>query len=366
MLTKWGLFPEQASTLAGRVDALYFFLIAVSTFFGLLIACLILAFAFRYRRRKENLEATQIEGSLALEGLWTLIPFCIAMVIFVWSASVYFAIARAPEDALEVFVVGKQWMWKLQHMEGRREINELHVPVGRPVKLTMTSEDVIHSFYVPAFRVKADVLPGRYTMVWFEPTKPGTYHLFCAEYCGTEHSQMIGKIVAMEPADYQAWLTVRDTSVKLGEGPVDMSGLPPAVRGAELFKRNGCTTCHAVTASDHPASMTGPPLYGVYGRRVSFEGGREAVADETYLRRSILDPTADVVRGFKPMMPTYKSRLSEEDVLALIAYIKSLAEEGQRSEPSPKPSAAGAPVPRDDDEPATDGPSADGGVTESL
>ena len=201
------LFPERASTIAGRVDALYFFLLAVSTFFSLLIAGLIVYYAVKYRRRSPDAVGTVVHGGIVLEIAWTVIPFIISMVIFVWGASVFFAMSRPPDETLNVYVVGKQWMWKFQHLDGEREINELHVPVGRAVKLIMTSEDVIHDVFVPAFRVKADVLPGRYSTIWFQPTKPGRYHLFCAEYCGTRHSGMIGEVVVMEPSEYQAWLS---------------------------------------------------------------------------------------------------------------------------------------------------------------
>src|ERR1700704_1558834 len=201
------LFPEQASTMAGRVDALYFFLLAISTFFSVLIAGLIVFYAIRYRRR-DPLGVGEVQhGMMALEIGWTVIPFIISMFIFVWGASVFFAMARPPDETLNIYVVGKQWMWKFQHLDGQREINELHVPVGRAVKLITTSEDVIHDLFVPAFRMKADVIPGRYVSIWFQPTKPGRYHLFCAEYCGTRHSGMIGDVIVMEPSEYQAWLS---------------------------------------------------------------------------------------------------------------------------------------------------------------
>src|SRR5215212_7120036 len=199
------LFPETASTIASRVDALYFFLLAVAAFFSLLIAGLIVYFAVKFHRRRAEQVGAEIHGGMALELTWTIVPLMITMVIFVWGASVYFAMARPPDETLNVYVVGKQWMWKFQHLDGQREINELHVPVGRAVKQIMTSEDVIHDVFVPAFRVKADVIPGRYTQIWFEPTKAGSYQLFCAEYCGTRHSGMIGQVVVMEPAEYQTW-----------------------------------------------------------------------------------------------------------------------------------------------------------------
>ncbi len=307
MFSNLPFFPEQASTVAQRVDALYFFLISVSGFFGILIAVLLVYFAFKYRRRSESDRPAAIHGSMALELTWTLIPFGLSMVMFFWGASVYVSLARPPDNALQVFVVGKQWMWKIQHLEGRREINELHVPVGRSVKLTMTSEDVIHSFYVPAFRVKADVLPGRYTSLWFEATKPGTYHLFCAEYCGTEHSGMIGHVVVMEPAEYQAWL----------------SGGPPAASlataGQALFEQLGCITCHR-----GDAGARGPLLVGLVGKPVQLQSGETVIADETYLRESILNPQAKIVAGFQPIMPTFKGLVSEEGLIQLIAYIKSL------------------------------------------
>src|SRR5471032_3308487 len=224
------LFPEQASTLAGRVDALYFSLLAISVFFSLLIAGLIVFYAIRYLRRDPMSVGEVIHGGMALEITWTVIPFIIAMVIFFWGASVYFAISRPPDEAMNVYVVGKQWMWKFQHLDGQREINELHVPIGRPVKLIMTSEDVIHDVFVPAFRVKADVLPVRYTSLWFEATKPGRYHLFCAEYCGTRHSGMIGEVIVMEPTDYQAWL-----SGGAAEGSL-------ASAGEKLFQQLACNT----------------------------------------------------------------------------------------------------------------------------
>jgi cytochrome c oxidase subunit 2 len=315
------LFPEQASTVAPKVDALYFFLLGVSGFFSLLIGTLVIAFAIRYRRRSEDEVPPAIHGSLALELIWTLIPFAIAMVIFVWSASVYLTLARPPDDALEIFVVGKQWMWKLQHMEGRREINELHVPVGRAVKLTMTSEDVIHSFYVPAFRIKADVLPGRYTTVWFEATKPGSYHLFCTEYCGTEHSRMIGRVIAMEPAEYQVWLG---------------GGVAPSLAslGERLFQDLGCVTCH----KEEPDAR-GPALAGLFGAPVRLKGGGTVVANEAYIRESIVDPQARIVEGFEPIMPTFKGLVSEEGLLGLITYIKSL---GQKAAAGAAPQAAGS------------------------
>jgi cytochrome c oxidase subunit 2 len=306
--------PEQASTIAGEIDALLLFWLGVSLFFALLIAGLIVYFMVRYRRRPGGDHAPDAHGSILLEGMWTAVPFGIVMVLFFWGASLYAKLRIAPADAMQIDVVGKQWMWKLQHMEGRREIDELHVPVGRPVKLMMTSEDVIHSFYVPAFRVKQDVIPGRYSTLWFEATKPGTYHLFCAEYCGTLHSGMIGWVVAMEPAAFEAWLA--------GETP-GAENLPVAVAGENVFQAQGCGTCHRADGSGQ-----GPSLAGLFGRTVTLDSGATIVADEGYLRESIVNPQAKIVAGYKPVMPTFQGLLSEEDVMRLLAYVKSLKADG--------------------------------------
>lgn len=316
------LFPENASTIAGQVDALFFFMIGVSSFFGLLIAILVIYLSIRYRRRANAAAAGEpVHGSLKLEITWTAIPLVIAMVMFYWGASVFMTMARPPDDAHEIFVVGKQWMWKLQHLEGRREINELHVPVGQPIKLTMTSEDVIHSFYVPAFRIKADVVPGRYNTLWFEPTKVGTYHLFCAEYCGTEHSLMIGSVVVMEPSDFQAWLSDRPGRAAAAGGE------SPRSAGAALFADKGCVTCHKAESG-----VLGPSLVGVYGRERQLADGRTVVADLEYLRESIVNPTAKVVAGYQPVMPTFQGQIDEEGLLALIEYIRSLGEQHANAE----------------------------------
>jgi cytochrome c oxidase subunit 2 len=303
------LFPEQASTMAGRVDALYFFLIAVSTFFSALIAGLIVYYAVRYRRRSPNAVGVTIHGGLLLELTLTIVPFMITMVIFVWGASVFFAMSRPPDETLNVYVVGKQWMWKFQHLDGQREINELHVPVGRAVKLIMTSEDVIHDVFVPAFRVKADVIPGRYTNIWFQATKPGRYRLFCAEYCGTRHSGMTGEVVVMEPPEYQAWL-----SGGSGEGSL-------ASAGEKLFQDLACNTCHRPDAQGR-----GPVLEGLFGKTVTLQNGETLTVDEAYVRESILQPAAKITSGFQPIMPTFQGLVTEEQLLELIEYVKSLHE----------------------------------------
>lgn len=307
------LFPDQASTIAEGVDHLYFFLVGVSVFFSVLIFTLIFIFALAFRRRSEQERPAAIQGSVALELFWSGVPLVIVMVMFGWGASLYFQNARSPAGAMELHVVGKQWMWKIQHPEGIREINELHVPIGRPVRLTMTSEDVIHSFYIPAFRIKMDVLPGRYTTAWFEATRTGEYHLFCAEYCGNEHSRMVGKVVVMDPVGYERWISGEsggETMVTLGE---------------RLFTDLRCDNCHRPGEGDR-----GPSLVGVFGSTVALEGGATVMADEAYLRESILTPGAKVVAGFNPVMPTFQGQLSEEQVLQIIAYLKSLGEGDQR------------------------------------
>ena len=302
------LWPENASTNAGNVDALYIFLLLVSGIMTVLIFAVLTAFAVRFRKRRGQ-RAVQIEGSTHLEITWSIIPFCVMLVFFIWGAVIFFQERTPPQDATEVYTVAKQWMWKFEHREGQREINELHVPIGRDVKMIMTSQDVIHSFFVPAFRIKQDVLPGRYTTLWFHATKAGTYHLFCAEYCGTQHSGMIGWVVVMEPRDYEAWMS--------GGG----GNQPLAVTGQKLFSELGCVTCHRSDTQGR-----GPNLAGVFGKPVLLEDGRTVTADENYVRESILEPGAKIVQGFKPVMPTFQGQVSDEQLNALVAYVKSLAE----------------------------------------
>ena len=301
------LFPVSASTMAPRVDALYLFLVGLTAFFSLLIAGLIVYYAVRFRRRSPDAIGARIEGGSVLEIIWSVVPLVIVMGIFVWGASIFFAMSRPPDDTLNVYVVGKQWMWKFQHLNGLREINELHVPIGRAVKLIMTSEDVIHDVFVPGFRVKADVIPGRYTQIWFEPTRTGRYHLFCAEYCGTRHSGMVGEVVVMEPDEFQVWL-----AGGRAEGSLASSG-------AKLFADLACNTCHRSEAQGR-----GPVLDGLFGRTVTLEGGGTAVVDEAYIREAIVSPGARVAQGFQPVMPTYQGVVTEDGLLQLIEYVKSL------------------------------------------
>ena len=304
------LFPQEASQAAGQVDALFFFLIAVSVFFAVLIFGSIAYFSVRYRRRAGRDRAEPTRTHIGLEIAWTAIPLALTVIMFVWGVKLYFNAYNPPPGAMEVFVVAKQWMWKFQHPEGRREINELHVPLGQPVKLTMISEDVIHDLFVPAFRVKKDVLPGRYTTVWFQATKTGMYHLFCSQYCGTEHSKMGGWVYVMEPVDYVRWLSGAAANE------------PLAVAGARLFQQLGCITCHQPNGSGR-----GPSLVGVFGHPVKLTTGASVVANEDYIRLMVLTPGIKVVAGYQPIMPTFKGLVSEEQLQQLIAYIKSLGKE---------------------------------------
>jgi cytochrome c oxidase subunit II len=307
MLTGTPLFPEAASTMATRVDALYFFMLGLGAFFSLLIAGLITYYAVKYRRRSPRAIGLQSHGNLLLELVWTVIPLLITMVIFVWGAGLYFAMSRPPDDALDIYVVGKQWMWKFQHLDGQREINELHVPADRDVRLIATSEDVIHDWFVPAFRVKADVIPGRYVNIWFRATKPGNYHLFCAEYCGTKHSGMTGQVVVMKPHDYQTWLSGGETGGSL------------ASAGERLFADLACNTCHRPDSQGR-----GPVLNGLIGKTVTLQSGEMLVADEAYIRESLLNPSVKITAGYQPIMPTFQGLVTEEQVLQIIEYVKSL------------------------------------------
>jgi cytochrome c oxidase subunit 2 len=307
--------PEQASSIARSVDELYFFLTAVTLFFTALIFSVIFYFMIKYRRRSPGERPKAIEGSFPLEVLWTAIPTLIVAVIFVWGSTLYFRNAEPPKGAMEIFVTGKQWMWKVEHPEGQREINELHVPLGRPVKLTMTSEDVIHDFFVPAFRVKKDVLPGRFTTLWFEATKVGTFHLFCAQYCGAFHAGMIGSIVVQEPDEYERWLA--------GGAP----GESMEQAGEKVYQASGCPTCHLADGTG-----LGPSLVGVFGHPVKLTTGETVTADDAYMRESILLPKAKVVLGYSPIMPSFQGQLTEEQLDNVIAYLRALG----KAQPKPK------------------------------
>jgi cytochrome c oxidase subunit 2 len=317
------LVPDSASTFSWQVDALYFYLSGVTLFFALLISSVLIFFVIRYRRRTPWEIPRPVAGSHKLETVWTIIPFLIAMTMFGWGARVYFTQYKTPADAIEVYVVGKQWMWKLQHATGQREINQLHVPVGRKVKLIMTSEDVIHDFFVPAFRTKADVVPGKYTTLWFEATKPGTYHLFCAEYCGMNHSGMIGSVIVMEPREFDNWLSGNTSTTT------------PAVAGQQLFQTLGCASCHGTNGE----GGRGPALVGAFGRETDLQDGGKATVNEAYVRESIINPQLKLVKGFGPIMPTFQGQISEDQLVQLVAFIKSLSGSGQTQTSAPAPSA---------------------------
>jgi cytochrome c oxidase subunit 2 len=309
------LFPPRASTGAGQVDALYGYLLVVCGAMTVLIFVCVIVFAIKYRRKDPDEVPRPIHGSIPLEITWSVIPFLFMLVMFAWGTKLYFENYTPPPGTLDVYVTGKQWMWKIQYPGGQREINELHVPIGRPVKVILASEDVIHSFYLPAFRLKHDVVPGSYQTFWFEPTQAGRYHIFCAEYCGTNHSRMIGWVTVMEPAQYATWLA---------------SGAPGATMaqmGEKLFEQYGCMTCH-VTASNAPS------LNNLFGHPVQLEGGGTVVADEAYLRDAILNPNRKIVKGYKPdVMPVYQGQIKEDELLQLMVYIKSLSENSTGAKP---------------------------------
>ena len=303
------LFPEQASTFALQVDGLFFILLSLGIFFAVGVVFFLILFSVKYRRRSEDERPKPIEGSMPLELAWSIIPLVLSLVVFALGAGVFFRMYHAPANAIDIYAVGKQWMWKIQHPQGKREINELHVPINQPVRLTLASEDVIHAFFVPAFRVKRDVVPGRYNTMWFEATKVGEYHLFCAEYCGTQHSRMTGRIVVMEQEEFQNWLSGGAT----GETMVEA--------GARQFQQLGCETCHKESGQGR-----GPKLSGIYGAPVQLTSGQVVVAGEDYLRDSILDPGSQVVRGYKPIMPIFQGQISEETLMQIISYVRSLSE----------------------------------------
>ena len=311
------LLPQSASSIAGEWNWLFWMLVALCGFVAAAIAVVLITWTIRYHRKSENELPRQIEGNYKLDTAWTIIPLFILFGIYGWASKMYFEIERPPNNARTIYVVGKQWMWKLQYTTGQREINALHVPVGEPIKLVMTSQDVIHSFYIPAFRVKQDVLPRRYTTLWFQATKAGRYHLFCAEYCGTKHSGMIGWVYAMEPHDFQIWLEHGGAEGSL------------ASTGEKLFHQFGCSNCHHFETQGRC-----PMLRDLYGRPVRLQGGQIITADETYLRRKILNPRDQLIEGFAPIMPTFQGQLSEEQLVALVAYIKSIGPRPGSQQPS--------------------------------
>jgi cytochrome c oxidase subunit 2 len=301
------LQPPQASSIAGQIDQLYYLLTGITLFFTVLIFSIIFYFMVKYRRRSKDEKPQDVHPSLMLELGWTIIPSLICVVIFVWSSSLYMRAYNPPANAVEVFVIGKQWMWHLQHPEGPREINELHIPVGVPIKLTMTSQDVIHGFYVPDFRVKKDVLPGRYTSMWFEATQEGTFHLFCTEFCGTNHSAMIGWVYAMSPKDYAGWLANGEKSESMAQ------------QGEQIFNHYTCNYCHVADGSGR-----GPSLVGIFGKPEKLASGEMRMVDEGLIHQALTEPNSVPVAGYAPIMPTFKGQFTEDQILQLIAYVKSL------------------------------------------
>jgi len=312
-MSKSNLTLEPNSDLAKEIDALLAYINGVALFFIVLVTVLILAFVIKYRRKSDADRPAHIHESKWIEIIGSVVPFFLFMSFFAWGAKIFYSSQQPPDDAMEIFVTGKQWMWKVQHPNGKREINDLHVPAGVPIKITLSSEDVIHSYFIPSMRVKKDAVPGRYTQMWFKANKKGEGHIFCAEYCGTQHSRMIGTLYVMEPAEYQAWLG--------GEG-ASTSTQPMPERGKELFTANGCVACHLNTGP----SVLGPSLVGVFGSKRTLADGKEVVADDNYIRESILNPMAKIVAGYQPVMPVFKGILSDADVMHIIAYIKTLTD----------------------------------------
>jgi cytochrome c oxidase subunit 2 len=305
-LTNFQLYPPEASKIAPQMDALYFFMVLVSMVGLTIVVLLVTGFSILYSKKRHPV-AVQIEGSTLLEATWTIIPLGLFLIMFVWGALIYFRVYTPPANAMNIYVVGKQWMWKAEHPGGQHEINALHIPIGRPIQLTLISQDVFHSFSIPAFRVKREAIPGRYTSVWFEATKTGTYHLFCTQYCGTNHSAMIGEIVVLTPEDYKKWL---DDST---------SGMSLSQNGERLFASLSCGACH----NGRPDAR-GPSLAGVFGTKLNLTNGQTALADEAYLRAAILNPSEHITQGYNPIMPTYQGQISEDGVISLVEYIKNL------------------------------------------
>ncbi|HEX3997861.1 MAG TPA: cytochrome c oxidase subunit II [Pirellulales bacterium] len=301
------IFPAAASTNAHSVDQLLLFLVVVCGSVGLLVAFLLIYFSIKYRRRPGQVAPPpETHSSHKLEWSWTIAPAFVFVVMFIWGAHVYIDAYHAPDDSTVIYGIGKQWMWKFQHPEGQREIDALHVPVGGSVRLLLTSEDVIHSFFVPAFRIHMDVLPQRFTSLWFQASKPGEYHLFCSQYCGTGHASMIGTVVALEPADYRRWLQ------SSAEGSL-------ALQGRKVFLKYRCISCHSANEN-----ARAPVLEGLYNQPVPLRDGRTVIADENYIRESILNPAAKVVAGYDPIMPTFQGVISAEDLMAVIEFIRTL------------------------------------------
>jgi cytochrome c oxidase subunit 2 len=300
------LWPGRASAYGTHVDLLLGGFSVLIVLLSAPVFILMIVFAVRYRRGRPANRTHPVNQKVGLEISWALIPFLLILGFYVWSTSMFFELHHPPDHALEIDVVAKQWMWKFQHPGGQREIDELHVPAGEPVKLTMASQDVIHSLYIPALRIKQDVVPGRYTSLWFTADLPGEYRLLCAEFCGTDHSVMGGRFIVMSQADYATWLEHSDDDQDL------------AAQGEVLFRTHGCSGCHGPSATVHA-----PPLENLYGTPVPLDDGSVVTADEQYIRDSILLPQSQIAAGYPRIMPTFQNILSEDEVLKLVAYIKS-------------------------------------------
>lgn len=303
--------PFRGSSGAGAVDALFYFILAISVIFFLLIVTLMLVFVFKYRRRSPGEEPPRSpHHNTPLELTWTIVPLILVVVIFGWGFRVFLDMNTPPDNAYEVQVTGQKWKWLFTYDNGHVDEN-LHVPVDRPIRLVMTSEDVIHSFFVPAFRIKRDVVPGRYSSVWFDATTAGTYDVFCAEYCGTNHSNMLAKVVVHEPGGFETWMA---------DAANFLDRMSPAEGGERLYRVRGCAQCHSVDGS----GGIGPTFKGAFGHPVALQDGSTVTVDENYVRQSILDPQSQVVAGFEPVMPTYQGRLKDDEITAIIAYLKTL------------------------------------------
>ena len=312
-------FTTAASQYAESVDRLFLLLSVISGLIVALVVALLVTFLARYRRDSKAPRGEVPERmSREIEIGWTAATLFLFLFVFWWAASNELAALTPPKDALEIHVVAKQWMWRIQHPSGAREIDELHVPVNTPVRLVMTSQDVIHDLYLPALRLKQDILPDRYTYLWFTANKTGIFHLTCAEFCGTDHSVMAGRLVIVEPQDYAKWTAAQPEGDDL------------AHQGEALFRSLGCSGCHTPGSSVHA-----PDLHGIYGRAVHLSDGRTVTADEAYLRDSILLPSKDIVAGFAPIMPSFTGVVGEDDLVKLTAYLKALSADSNGQGVSP-------------------------------
>jgi len=307
--------PEAASNLATKVDGVLLVITLISIFFFVLITAVLIYFAVKYRRKRDDEETPYITGNETLEIIWTVIPSILLILLFVYGYVVYKEMRTPPADSVDITVTGKQWLWTFDYYNGKKTLNELYVQQNRPVRMIMKADDVLHSFFVPAFRVKQDLIPGRYTQLWFTPTKIGTFDIFCAEYCGTGHSAMLGKVIVLSPEAYDIW----EKGVQAVEGGA-VASLPPVELGEKLYNGKGCNACHSIDGS----VVIGPSFKGLYGRTGVFENGSSYTADENYIMKSILEPQEQIVKGFQPVMPSFKGILSDDEITAIIAYMKTL------------------------------------------